>query len=749
MRDFNQKIFIMKKIININLSGRVIPIEDTAYEKLQAYIESLRRYFANEDGKDEIINDIESRIAELMNEKVRKGASAVTDEDIEEIIAAMGRVEDFEAADKENADTTTAAKPGAQQEYTYTKSKGSGRLYRDTNDKFIGGVCSGIAAYMNVDPAIVRILFAIVTFGGFGLGFLAYIILWMVLPPADLDGYRGKRLYRNPDDRVIGGVAGGVAAYFGKKASIIRLIFAAPLLLSILIGILHGFRWGHDFNFVLSLTSGSLSGTFFLTYVILWMVLPEANSEFEKMEMRGEKVDVNRIRQNVKEGMDNMKDRVKSWSEEVKETAQNFSNKAKEFSNTRGKAFASDVNETIRRRGGGIGHAIGVMFKAFFLFIFGTIAFAIFVSLIAMLFGGIAWWPINNFLWTSKWQQWMGWGTLVFFLLVPLIAFIVWIIRRIVRVKSRSNYLSWTFGGLWTIGWIVMILFVSSIVKDFREYEHTDNIVPITQPAKGKMIVAVSQPELEYTGNFGWMNDGRNGWDLSSDTLKIGAIKLTVHPSVDSQYQVTVKRWSFGQTRQDAISRAEKTLFATVYRGDSLLDLGNGYAIDKDSKFRMQNVEIEILVPVGKKIRFDGSVREKLNSLNINVNRGRRRDRISGVEINTNDNDFRFRSNVDYVMGLDGELKDISGSAAPVSTEGYRYPATDSATKKAQTDDIQQQLDEAKRLKEENDRKIKELEEKKKAAQSKPTGFIKVVKQSEANSFAGGPSPVSSLVEWF
>src|SRR5579884_1519813 len=93
----------MKKIININLAGRVIPIEDSAYESLQRYIESLRRYFANEEGRDEIINDIESRIAELMNDKVRRGASAVTDADIEEIISSMGRVEDFEKEEKESA----------------------------------------------------------------------------------------------------------------------------------------------------------------------------------------------------------------------------------------------------------------------------------------------------------------------------------------------------------------------------------------------------------------------------------------------------------------------------------------------------------------------------------------------------------------------------------------------------------------------------------------------------------------------
>ena len=137
----------MKKIININLSGRVIPIEDSAYEKLQAYIESLRRYFSHEDGRDEIINDIESRIAELMNEKIRKGASSVTDADINEIIASMGRPEDFDAADA--ADATGQSHQSTQQN-TYTERKAKRRLYRDTSDKFVGGVCSGIAAYLPV-----------------------------------------------------------------------------------------------------------------------------------------------------------------------------------------------------------------------------------------------------------------------------------------------------------------------------------------------------------------------------------------------------------------------------------------------------------------------------------------------------------------------------------------------------------------------------------------------------------------------
>src|SRR5687768_4830000 len=205
----------MKKIININLSGRVIPIEDSAYESLQRYIDSLRRYFANEEGRDEIINDIESRVAELMDDKVRKGSPAITDADMSEIIASMGSVEDFESADAaENATASEQTGTG----YTYDKSERrfKGRLHRDSSDKMIGGVCAGIANYMNVDPAIVRLLFAIITFGGFGMGFFIYILLWIILPSRDLDTYIGKRLYRNPDDRIIGGVAGGLAAYFRR-----------------------------------------------------------------------------------------------------------------------------------------------------------------------------------------------------------------------------------------------------------------------------------------------------------------------------------------------------------------------------------------------------------------------------------------------------------------------------------------------------------------------------------------------------
>ena len=731
----------MKKIININLSGRVIPIEDSAYEKLQGYIESLRRYFSHEEGRDEIINDIESRIAELMNDKVRKGAPCVTDADIDEIIASMGRPEDFDA---DAADTTDANQAGAGQQYAYAETRTKKKLYRDSSDKFIGGVCSGIAAYLNVDPAIIRILFAIITFGGFGLGFLAYILLWIILPEKDVEGFRGKRLYRNPDDRMIAGVAGGLAAYFNIRATNVRLIFLAPLILSILIGILDGFTWWDGFDFFPNIIFGSLSSTFFLAYIILWMVLPEATGPYEKMEMRGEKVDVNTIRQNVKEGMDNMKGKVKNWGDEVSRSAQNLGSRAKEFADTRGRAFAAEVNETARRGGGGLGHAIGVLFKVFFLFIAGSIAFALFVALMALIFGGIAWWPINNFLWTSNSQQLYAWGTLIFFLGVPLIAFITWVIRRILRVRSRNSYLGWTFGGLWVLGWVSVALLGSSLTKDLREYEHVSTPVNITQP-QGKMIVTVSKPELEFTGSFGWINDEGEGWDLSQDSLKLSVVKFDLNKSDDSLYYVTVKKYSSGRSENEARERASNIVYEVLYR-DSVLDIGNGFAISKENKYRGQNVEIEIRVPVGRQILFDESIETKLAEITI-----RRRDggwNRRGWEFDR-DISRHWRTGVVYTMDASGNLisnGNVRPSTVP-SNGGYRYEDGNTPAQ-PNRDDIEKQIEKERLQQQESERRIRELEKQKKEAGA--SGVSTPVSMDDKAVYTSiSSSPVFSLIKTF
>ena len=231
---------------------------------------------------------------------------------------------------------------------------------------------------------------------------------------------------------------------------------------------------------------------------------------------------------------------------------------------------------------------------------------------------------------------------------------------------------------------------------------------------------------------FGWMNDGGTGWDLSSDTMKLSTIRFNLKASTDSLYHVILKKYSFGKNEEQATGRAEKIQYR-VFSRDSVLDLASGYAIDKDSKFRGQQVEIEILVPVGKKIRFDESVNDKLNSVNVKVKRSYRRNRVVGVEIDDNRSN-RYRSGVDYVMGINGTLKNEQGNdVISQPNNDYRYPGTDSIEKR-------------KKQWEEEGRKIKEEEQR----QNKPTILKKKMDgKNEDGRFAVAPSPVSSLIQWF
>jgi phage shock protein PspC (stress-responsive transcriptional regulator) len=678
----------MKKIININLSGRVIPIEDAAYDSLQRYIESLRRYFANEEGRDEIINDIESRIAELMNDKIKKGSSCVTEYDIEEIINAMGRVEDFAAAEGETTTASAASSAGSSSTSnpgngTYqqqgTRQRFTGRLYRDADDKIIGGVCAGIANYVNIDPAIVRILFAIITFGGFGFGFLLYILLWIILPANNLNTYIGKRFYRNPDDRVIGGVAGGLAAYFNKNAWTIRAIFAAPMLLNILFGIFRGMFFAFHDDIFPNFFIGSFTGTFILAYIILWIVLPEAKNPYEKMEMRGEKVDVNRIRQNVQEGMDNLGTRAKAWGEEVKNVAQNFNTRFSEFDRNMGRTFAGEVSSTARSASTGIGHAIGVLFKAFFLFIAGVIAFALFVMVLVFTFGGVAQ-PVNTFLIDGFWQKAFMWGTVILFLAVPLLGIITWIIRRAMNVRSQNRYLGWIFGGLWTLGWMSLALLASSLVKDFRFTEQAESEVQLVQPAMKKMVVQVPGSAIRYGGNFSWLNaDDDQGWDITDDSLLLSNIRVAIKQSEDSLYHVAVRRYSAGDNRARALRRAE-TINYSVSSQDSLLVLGTGFGLSRYDKFRGQKVMVEIKIPVGRQIRFDRSVAEKLNPYEIRIGEHDRRNRRRNWsrrdwDVEWDNNWYNeWSPDTDYYMTADGKLKEVGIPAkeAPASPSSTR-----------------------------------------------------------------------------
>jgi len=159
----------MKKTFSINLGNQVYYIDDDAFLRLKEYLDRIEGYFSDQKEREEIINDIELRISELFTERLGISKQVVTMKDVEEMITIMGDPREISGKDEE-------PRP------SHERRTGPHRIYRDPDDRMIGGVCSGLGAYLGIDTVITRILF--VLFLIFGIGFLVYIILWIVVPEA-------------------------------------------------------------------------------------------------------------------------------------------------------------------------------------------------------------------------------------------------------------------------------------------------------------------------------------------------------------------------------------------------------------------------------------------------------------------------------------------------------------------------------------------------------------------------------------
>ncbi|MBS1731479.1 MAG: PspC domain-containing protein [Bacteroidetes bacterium] len=589
----------MKKVININFQGRVVPIEETAYDMLKQYIESLQQYFSNEEGSDEIINDIEGRIAELFSETLKKGSTCITDDDVEAIIKSMGRPADFEADE-----INLQSKVENENRKSQSESKDSGgenttpppphRLYRDENDKVVAGVCAGLANYFNIDRVVVRILFVIF----FGALFIPYLILWVAVPStaSTVIGSTRKRLYRDPENCMIGGVCSGIAHYFNINIWIPRVIFLIPFITFL-------FRWSHfgPWNFP-SIINFTFSPGATIIYIILWIAIPEAKSTSEKLEMKGEKVDLNSIKTTIQQDMAGVKDRAKKFGAEVKERAQEIGSSLSQ----RSKSTASEAISAGRRSSGGLGKVIILLFKIFAYFILGCIVISLVIALLTMGISFAGFLPYKVYLINDGWQTVYLWGTLLLFIWVPVIGIITWIIRRIANTKSHSNFMTYTFIALWTLGWASMILLVSSLTRDFGSHNTPrEEVVSLENPLVNKLELKNASNTNDFIRSRWWHFEPFV--NIDEDTIFLKNNKIKIVKSLTDSFSVKMFRVSNGSSRPEANALANKINYP-IYQKDSSLFFGTGIAITPKEKFRNQGVYITIAVPVGKRIIIDKNV---------------------------------------------------------------------------------------------------------------------------------------------
>ena len=261
----------MKKTLNINIGSRVFNIDEDAYDLLSRYLESIKKYFQKINIDDDVFQDIENRISEKFN-SILKNRESLNIDDINNIIKEMGTLDDFKEA-YNDFDTNDFNNQNNESKTTGKRK----RIYRNTSDKVIAGVASGLANYFSVDPIIFRLIFIVSLFTGFGL--IAYLIFWIGIPANDSGKINeNKRLYRDGDNEILGGVAYGLGNYFGIDPAIVRVFF------------------------ILSIFFGGLG---ILAYLILWVSIPEAKTVGEKMNMKGYPLTLENIEKFFKEKLPN------------------------------------------------------------------------------------------------------------------------------------------------------------------------------------------------------------------------------------------------------------------------------------------------------------------------------------------------------------------------------------------------------------------------------------------------------------
>lgn len=289
----------MKKTISINIAGIVFHIEEDGFERLNAYLKSIQKYFASYEGSKEIVADIEARIAEKFWTKHKsEDSKVITLDDVEGLIASMGSVSDFAAIEEEEdfavgGQNEDKAKEEKKQESKEGKTASnfenfkfeprSRKLYRDIKRKLLGGVCAGLAHNLGFDPLWIRLafLFCLLGIGPITAGILSgvtlvlYIACWIAFPANAMleEDERIRKFYRNPDGKVLAGVVSGIASYTGWDLGMLRFVFVLSI-----------------FFF----------GSGIILYLILWAIAPEAKSLTDKMQMSGEPITLENIESNIK-----------------------------------------------------------------------------------------------------------------------------------------------------------------------------------------------------------------------------------------------------------------------------------------------------------------------------------------------------------------------------------------------------------------------------------------------------------------
>lgn len=580
----------MKKNISINLQGLIFHIEEDGYDVLSRYLAEVKAHFSSYRGHQEIVADIEGRIAELFAARLSGIKQVVTLDDVTAMTAKMGRVSDFQSADEAEDDDelladavasgTAAGTYAGPRTSTATADAADTaaaeeprRLYRDITNRKIAGVAAGVARYFSINPLWVRLGFLgllfirpllrsifhfdnnVFNFEGFDLGgfaLLTYIVLWIALPkrydtPPEQEDQSYKKLYRDTDTGKVGGVSAGLAAYLNTDVTLIRVLFIVGLF---------------------------VGGISFILYPLLWILLPEAKTVSEKMRMRGDAVTLSGIDSSV---------RNNAYSPDTP------------GNNRPVGTFLEDVAGALNPLLGFVGSAIRI-FAGLLLIVTG---FSLLLGFAILLGVGLGLIPESDNIVTGAMPAYVflngisPWAVGAFFLTmaIPALALLLAGLGLLLRRTILHRSVALSLLGLWLLGIVGSSVAGTRLARDFQQEAEITQTTSFTTLKKPRLVLERRQQD--------------NGKWLDLDLI-----------AVDSGQTPRLERVISAKGASEEVARrtaATSILHSLRTPNDSTLSIDDHFTFQPGAQFRNQEVRLRLLIPRDRTFRMSEAFADWLN----------------------------------------------------------------------------------------------------------------------------------------
>ena len=500
----------MNKTISINLGGFFFHIDEDAYQKLSRYFDAVKRSLSP-DGRDEIVKDIESRVAELFQERLQNEKQVIGVKEIDEVISIMGQPEDY----KIDEDTSSNYNSDYSNSRSYSKTR---KLYRDRDNSMLGGVMSGLGHYIGVDSLWLRIIMVILFFG-FGTGLLIYIILWILVP--------------------------------------------------------------------------------------------EAITTNQKLEMKGEPINISNIEKKVKEGFDDITGKINNLDHQ--KIAENAKSGANQVASTIGDIFLS------------IFKVFAKIVGAFMLFIASMSLLGITIASIVMVFSSslsdkmkfnIIDTPLD-----SDVPFWLQGILLLFTVGIPFLFLVILGLKLLLNnMKPMANYIKYGLLAIWIIALSTTIYlgiqqanqvgFEGKVVqKEYLNVQATDTLFIKME------INDFYSKNISRRRNAEYTHDEQNNEIIYSTNVRLHLMKT----DKDVPY-FQVEKTADGKSITEAKNRAEKIKYNFEIQGNKI-KLDNYFTTDFKNKYRDQEVHIYLYLPNGFVIFPDESISDYLAGSNSDIDK--------------------------------------------------------------------------------------------------------------------------------